>query len=105
MHDACLPSFHHGTCPRRLNFQVFTSGRFIFFYFFDFLTLDIAGMIWPSSAIFGFLTLDVVGLVLAFFSCFWLFWDFSLAVGMFNFFASCWYTGCVIYPIDRIRSD
>ena len=34
--------------------QVFTSGRFIFLYFFEFLTLDLAGMI------------------LAFFSYFWL---------------------------------
>ena len=45
MHDACLQSFHHGTCPRRLNCQVFTSGCFIFLYFFDFLTLDLAEMI------------------------------------------------------------
>ena len=40
MHDTCLPSFHHGTCPSRLNCQVFTRGRFIFLYFFDFLTSD-----------------------------------------------------------------
>ena len=52
MHDTCLPSFHHGTCPRRLNCQVFTSGRFIFF--FDFLTLDLAGMILAFFSYFGF---------------------------------------------------
>ena len=71
-HDACLPSFHHGTCPRRLNCQVFTSGRFIFLYFFDFLTLDLAGMI------------------LAFFSYFWLFvqifLDFLDIFGFCRFF-------------------
>ena len=36
MHDACLPSFHHGTYPWCLNFQVFTSG--CFFVFLSFLT-------------------------------------------------------------------
>ena len=44
-------------------------------------------------------------MILAFFSYFWLFWDFSLAVGMFNFVARYWYTGCVIYALDRIRWD
>ena len=52
---------------------------------------------------FEFLTLDLAKMILDFFSYFWLFWDFSLAVGMFNFVASCWYTGCVIYAIDHIR--
>ena len=39
MHDAFLPSFHHGTYPRHLNCQVFTSGRIFFnFNFLTFLT-------------------------------------------------------------------
>ena len=60
----------------------------IFLYFFDFFDF---GLSWND---FGFLQL-----FLAFF------WDFSLAVGMFNFVASYWYTGCVIYAIDWIRWD
>ena len=36
-HDACLPSFHHGTYPRRLNCQVFTNGRFCIFFIFIFI--------------------------------------------------------------------
>ena len=32
-HDACLPSFYHGTCPRLLNCQVFTSGHFFVLMF------------------------------------------------------------------------
>ena len=46
-HDACLPSFHHGTCPRHLNSQVVTRGRLFFLYFFDCWT------IWMFFWIFG----------------------------------------------------
>ena len=74
MHDTCLPSFHHGTCPRRLNCQVFTNGRFIFLYFFYFLTLDFAGLVNFS---------DFVGF-------FWIFMDFVYVLDVFGFFTS-WY--------------
>ena len=82
-----LPGFHLGTYPRRLNCQVFTSGRFIFLYFFDFLTLDLAGMI---LAFFSYFWLFV--------QIFWIFWmfldfvDFShfwLFFGIFHWLLEC----------------
>ena len=39
-HETCLPSFYHGTYPRRLNCQVFTSGRFCNFFFLTFFFFD-----------------------------------------------------------------
>ena len=81
MHDACLPSFHHhhGTCPRHLNCQVFTSGRFIFLYFFDFLTLDLAGMI-----------LAFVNYFWLFVQIFWMFWMFLDFVEFSHFWLFYW---------------
>ena len=72
---------------KALELPSFTSGCFIFLYFFDFLTLDLAGMI------------------LAFFSYFWLS-DFVGFFGCFLDFSRVGTTGCGvkgIYAIDGIR--